>query len=267
MKFSFRQMLASAAGAVAAASIASFFGVKGTIIGVAIGSAAATMGTAITARSIDRTHHAVRQVVVRAPETSLLRRLGGTDATGAVTESVAPVETPVTEEVSSNQAQLDQTATTDISRPEPATALTPAVVAPALAAATATAGAGTDHVGKPSRKFSWPVLVGTIVGVFVFSLLVVTAVELIAGRPLADLFGGHPNGGSTTVQNVFGGSTKHATTTTTTTVPAPTTTTTMAGTTTTTSGTSTTTTTTQPTTTTTGLTTTTTSTTTTVPSP
>ena len=33
MKLSFRQILASAAGAVAAAVIASFFGVKGTVIG------------------------------------------------------------------------------------------------------------------------------------------------------------------------------------------------------------------------------------------
>ena len=54
MKFSFRQILASAAGAVLAALIASAFGVKGTIVGVAIGSAAATMGTALVAQSIDR---------------------------------------------------------------------------------------------------------------------------------------------------------------------------------------------------------------------
>ena len=44
MKFSIRQILASAAGAVIAAVIASIFGVKGTIVGVAIGSAAATFG-------------------------------------------------------------------------------------------------------------------------------------------------------------------------------------------------------------------------------
>jgi len=43
VKFSFRQILASAGGAVLAALIASAFGVKGTIVGVAIGSAAATI--------------------------------------------------------------------------------------------------------------------------------------------------------------------------------------------------------------------------------
>ena len=41
MKFSIRQILASVGGAVIAAVIASAFGVKGTIVGVAIGSAAA----------------------------------------------------------------------------------------------------------------------------------------------------------------------------------------------------------------------------------
>ncbi|HWE68294.1 MAG TPA: hypothetical protein VG298_16755, partial [Acidimicrobiales bacterium] len=81
MKFSFRQLLASAGGAVIAAVIASLFGVKGTIVGVAIGSAAATFGTTLVAQSIDRGHKAVQQVVVRVPETShLLRRLGGTGA-------------------------------------------------------------------------------------------------------------------------------------------------------------------------------------------
>ena len=83
MKFSVRQILASAAGAVIAAVIASTFGVKGTIIGVAIGSAAATLGTALVAQSIERGQEAVKQVVVRAPESStLLRKLGATGASG-----------------------------------------------------------------------------------------------------------------------------------------------------------------------------------------
>ena len=85
MKFSVRQILASAAGAVIAALIASAFGVKGTIIGVAIGSAAATIGTAFVAQSIDRGHQAVKQVAERVPDSSassLLRRLGGTGGEG-----------------------------------------------------------------------------------------------------------------------------------------------------------------------------------------
>ena len=82
MKFSVRQILASAVGAVLAALIASSFGVKGTIIGVAIGSVVATMGTALVGQSIERGHEAVKQVVVRAPDSTLLRRFGGTEASG-----------------------------------------------------------------------------------------------------------------------------------------------------------------------------------------
>ncbi len=89
MKFSIRQILASTAGAVCAAVIASVFGVKGTIVGVAIGSAAATMATAFIAQSIDRGHQVVKQVAVRAPESStLLRRLGGTGTSGPASSSV-----------------------------------------------------------------------------------------------------------------------------------------------------------------------------------
>ncbi len=88
MKFSVRQILASAVGAVIAAVIASTFGVKGTIIGVAIGSAAATFGTALVAQSIERGQQAVKQVVVRAPDSStLLRKLGSTVATGEAESS------------------------------------------------------------------------------------------------------------------------------------------------------------------------------------
>ncbi len=93
MKFSIRQILASVGGAVIAAVIASAFGVKGTIVGVAIGSAAATIGTALVAQSIDRGHQAVKQVVVRAPDSStssLLRKLGATgSSSGAETVETA----------------------------------------------------------------------------------------------------------------------------------------------------------------------------------
>ena len=95
MKFSFRQILASTAGAVIAAVVASTFGVKGTIVGVAIGSAAATMGTAFVAQSIERGHEAVKQVAVRAPETStLLRKLGGTGVSEPLASSVDASSAP-----------------------------------------------------------------------------------------------------------------------------------------------------------------------------
>jgi hypothetical protein len=231
---SIRQVLASVAGAVVAASIASFFGVSGTIVGVAIGSAAATIGTALAAQSIDRTHHAVRQVAVRAPDSSLLRRLGGTDAAGGVTESPQVAHVPVTEvAVSPHEARGEETAAAEVSTPGPRTAVLPPVAA-----------------GERPRRLNWRVVAVTSVIVFVLVLLLITVVELLAGKPLSDVFGGHPGSGV----SIFGGTTGTTTTThpaaTTTTVPPTSTPTSTAGSSTTTTGASSTTSTAPPTTTT-----------------
>jgi hypothetical protein len=177
LKFSYRQILASAGGAVLSAIIASLFGVKGTIVGVAIGSVAATVGTAFLFQSIDRTHAAVKQVVVRVPEgTKLLHRLGGTDAAG-VTQAETTGAPPAT-----SAAQGDETADgANAGQPEMAQ---------------------RDDARAPSATpgFRWPT-VGVVAAVFVLSLVFVTVVELIAGRPLADLFG--HSGGGTTVEKIF----------------------------------------------------------------
>ncbi len=234
MKISIRQVLASVAGAVVAATIASFFGVSGTIVGVAIGSAAATIGTAVVAQSIDRTHTAVRQAVVRAPDTSLLRRLGGTNVAGTVTESVPEADAPVTEAVTSNEVRGDEVPVTEITSPGPRTAVVPDVETPA----------------EVPRQLNWRVVAVTSLIVFVIVLAIITLVELGAGKPLADLFGGSPGNGT----SIFGGTTNTTKPpSTTTTVPSTTRPSTTAGSTTsTTAGSTTTTTTSVPTTTTTG---------------
>jgi hypothetical protein len=234
VKVSIRQVLASVAGAVVAAAIASFFGVKGTIVGVAIGSAAATIGTAVVAQSIDRTHQAVRQAVVRAPDASLLRRLGGTNAAGAVTESVPEADAPVTEAVGSNEARGDEVPVTEITSPGTRTAVVPEAQTPA----------------EVPRQLNWRVVAVTSLIVFVLVLAIITLVELGAGKPLADLFGGSPGNGT----SLFGGTTNttQPPASTTTTVPTTTRPTTAPGSTTSTTGGSTTTTTSRPTTTTTG---------------
>jgi len=186
VKFSVRQILASAAGAVLAAVIASVFGVKGTIIGVALGSAAATFGTALVAESLDRGHRAVQQVVIRAPETAtLLRRLGGTSASSAAMS--AGERAPFAEEVTTSAVQPT----------EPVEAPVPE---PGLPSESATA---SETPERRPRSVRWPVIAGTAAVVFLLSLMFVTAIELIAGRPLADLFGGHSKGGGTTVQQII----------------------------------------------------------------
>ena len=63
MSLSYRQIIASMGSAVVAALLASAFGAKGTIIGVAIGAASATFFSALFSHSLDRTHEVVKRVL------------------------------------------------------------------------------------------------------------------------------------------------------------------------------------------------------------
>jgi hypothetical protein len=219
LKFSYRQILASAGGAVLSAVIASIFGVKGTIVGVAIGSVAATTGTALLFQSIERTNQAVKQVVVRVPEsTKLLRRLGGTTAAGVTDVQTAAEPSgsaALTEETATGATHADGAVERE-SASLPMEPPTEVVIGPTSEEDPSPAG--------PRSGLRWPMVAGVVLGVFVFSLLLVTGIELIAGRPLADLFGGHSSG--TSVGGVFKTPAP--------TLPAPTTTTTSTTTTTTT---------------------------------
>lgn len=233
MKFSVRQILASAAGAVLAAVIASLFGVKGTIIGVAIGSGAATFGTAFVSQSIEHGHKVVKQVVVRVPESAtLLRRFGGTAASGQ-TESPSPEESALTEETASTATEADDTMELAAT-----TSVTDATVE--MRALDSTPEPDTEElpVSNPARRsIPWRAIAGTAAVVFVLALATVTVIELLAGEPLANLLGGHGKSNTPSVGQIFN---PPAPRTTTTTVP-PTTTTSSSSTTTSTSTTTTTT--------------------------
>jgi hypothetical protein len=250
VKFSYRQILASAAGAVIAALIASSFGVTGTIVGVAIGSMAATMGTALVSQSIDRGHKVVKQAVVRVPEgptATLLRRMGGTGAAGGATSSVdgAPKEPEPTEvvgavgeettEMLTAVASGDATERVDVPAAdvEEGAAVTErfdATTVPLLptevlagagvmgvtgGAGVATAAGADDQEG--GRRFTWKAFAGTAAIVFVLALGLVTAVELIANKPLASIFGGAGRG--PTLKNIFTPGPPATSTTTTTSTP------------------------------------------------
>ena len=67
MKLSVKQIVASVAGAVIAALALSFFGVGGTIIGVALGSAAATITSALAFHSLEAGHQKVKEIVKDQP--------------------------------------------------------------------------------------------------------------------------------------------------------------------------------------------------------
>ena len=53
-----------------------------------------------------------------------------------------------------------------------------------------------ERAGLPRRRRAWPVMAAACVGMFVGVLTVITAVELVAGRPLTDVL--HGTGGSGT---------------------------------------------------------------------
>ena len=274
----FTQVAGSAVGAVLSAVIASFFGVKGTIIGVAIGSAVATTVSALAVKSLERGHQAVRHVVIE--QNPLVRRAGGTAAAGQVTsaevedagpslaEAAAPPNStvapdpPVARHAAGNRGVTASRDAVGTRRPLARSGGSPAGRPPAPSLLGAAS--GRPAAGGPPSSFRWIV---TGVVAFVVALLVVTLIELGAGRPLAALLGSSTAQNGTTAGNFVTGTgppptTTPPTTTPTTTTPTTTTTTTTprATTTTTTAPGATTTTTTAP-----GATTTTTTTTTTAP--
>jgi hypothetical protein len=228
VKFSVRQLFASAGGAVLAAVIASLFGVKGTIIGVAIGSAAATMGTALVAQSIERGHEAVKQVAVRVPDrTTLMRRLGATSAVGQVeappTENAVPSDDPTLA-----QGHPDDTAVVPAAPADDVTMGVPIVEAATQRVEPITQPVEpiTQELVRPvisRQSIPWRAISATAAVVFVLSLGTVTVIELIAGHPIADIFS-HVNSG-TSLDRLFNPGPPAPTTSTTTTTSTSTTTT------------------------------------------
>lgn len=267
------QVAASAAGAVLSAVIASFFGVEGTIIGTAIGSIVATTVSALVWESIERGHDAVRQVVVRG--NGPLVQTATTETAGEVTSADAQasaVEVQVdagldaqvvvgdppglaggagaaTEGAAELTGPRRFVTSSRTSRPGQAPgARAPGGRVPGGRARsgrvrrTATSPEGQRRAVGPFRR-RW-VVAGSIVGVFVVALGVVTAIEVVAGRPLASILGESDVHGGTSIEHVASGtpgpttstttapssttSTTSTTTTTTTTTTTPSTTTTTA---------------------------------------
>ena len=195
MKLSLKQVVASVAGATIAALALSFLGVGGTIMGVAVGSAAATIVSALAFHSLERGHAKVREIV--APQ-------AGAPAPGVPPSpepiAAAPIAPPVADPVSSPW-----------STGGPAISTPPPVVTP---------------VGGGGRR--WPTL-AVILLVFALTLGLLTGLELALGRPISSaLTGSTPPAAKTSVGDVIrrGATTTSTTTRPTTTTSHPTTTTT-----------------------------------------
>jgi hypothetical protein len=211
MKLSPKQVAASAAGAVAAALIASFFGEKGTIVGIALGSVVATTSTALVMQSLERTHDAMRQVV-RMPEgEGLLRRLGSTRASGSVSKETegSPVAKSAPE-TSGRAAGEDVAAGAGGDRRLVASTRiggwTRSPAGPPSADGAAPVARPRDPAGPKAGerwRIRWPVVAVSAAVVFAVALLTVTGIELLVGRPLSSVVGSSQSGGGTTVGNVI----------------------------------------------------------------
>ncbi|HSZ36717.1 MAG TPA: hypothetical protein VK773_06465, partial [Acidimicrobiales bacterium] len=118
-------------------------------------------------------------------------------------------ETPVTDNLAAATAPL------------PPTAVLQGAGIAGVTGAEGVASAGGADAEWAARRFSWKAIAGTAAVVFLLALGLLTAVELIANKPLASIFGS--TGSGPTLKNIFTpGPT--ASTTTTTTPPASTTT-------------------------------------------
>jgi len=207
VRLSAKQVVASVAGAVLAALALSCLGAGGTIIGVAIGSAAATIGSALAFHSLERGHEKVKEFV--APVVAATTKLPPSSSSPSV---VAPSIPPYSVSVEDGH----RLGGIEPARPAPA---------PLRSA--------------PKRKGPrWPV-VAVVALVFAISLGVVTIIELSIGKPLSTVTTGTASNNATSVGDILGRSdtttsTSTTTSTTTTTTSRPTTTTSTTSTTTTT---------------------------------
>jgi hypothetical protein len=187
MRLSAKQIIASVTGAVLAALALSFLGVTGTIVGVALGSAAATVGSAFVFQSLEQGHAKVKEVI-------------GKPGQGF---GFHPPPPPPPPPMGIGPSAWEATPTH-----RPAPPLPPPLYAQSR---------------DPGRRWS---IFATVALVFALSLGLVTLIELAAGESLSSALGQHGSSASTSIGGLFAPGTSTTTTTTTTTTTRPTTTTT-----------------------------------------
>jgi hypothetical protein len=147
IQLSLAQVAASSLAAVSAAIVCSFFGVAGTVIGTAIASVCATVGSALYAHSLRRTKARLRQL-----------------------HQAGAASPPLTDVLETTKRQWRRWAS----------------------------------------QIPWRRVGLGAAGVFVFSIALVTVVELGVGKPLSALFGvGGSGDRGTTLGTVVGGKKHH----------------------------------------------------------
>jgi hypothetical protein len=180
------QVLAGALAAVTSAVLLSTVGVAGTLIGAALGSVAASVGSAVYGRGIETSR---RQMAAQA---AALRSVGkartrldevGDDVQDTVDEARledAAHELDHAEHTLSDETLYDET---------------PAA-APDQEDATGS--------GRAWKDLPWKRIALASAGLFLVVMLAITVFELVAGQSVSELTGGSTDGRSTTVPGLNG---------------------------------------------------------------
>lgn len=170
------QVTGSALAAMSGAFLASWLGTTGTLIGAAVGSLVATVGSAIYAHSLRRTSAAVKRTASHVRATSLL--------TGAIPRPDPGVaqDGPVPDPSAPRPGHPDDQPVAPSSAESPE----PGRVARLR-----------ERIRLGSRDLPWPKVAAATVAVLVVALAGITLVESLTGRPLASLVGKSDSTGTT----------------------------------------------------------------------
>jgi hypothetical protein len=179
IELSATQVIASMLAAVTGAIAASYTGITGTVVGVAVASVISTAGAAVYKHYLARSREKLRSAaVVIAPRVR---------ATGLAAHRARP-------------PSADQVATEEF----------PAIATgdggggiPAIGPAGPAGEPGGPGRGRSTRR-RWLIWVAAAVAIFVVTMGVITVVEVAAGKPLDALIWGRTSHG-TTVSDLTGG--------------------------------------------------------------
>ena len=172
MKLSIKQVVASVAGATIAALALSFLGVGGTLLGVIVGSAAATIFSALAFHSLERGHAKVREIVGPAGQSS----------------------------TAGDQLMSEMVSGRQIEPPPLAPEVSPwSSLGPAISTTAPSVGAAKQGRGR------WPILAVMLL-VLGLTMGIVTALELALGQPISTVLSGStPPAAKTSVGDVLRG--------------------------------------------------------------
>ena len=183
------QVTGSALAAMSGAFFASWAGTTGTIIGAALGSVIVTVGAATYTWSLQRTRDAVRRTAAQVRQQALTANAQPQRvADGPLREPETPAPADTSAYAFLYAGPTTSSATTAATR-----------AAPAQPSAAARPRRRWDLAGLP-----WPRLLLASAAVTVATLLGITAIEAVAGRPVSSFTGGDSTG--TTLGSTFGGS-------------------------------------------------------------